>query len=455
MIPVLSTSESRRLDEEAAEPVGVLMERAGWAVGWAAAELGAGYGTRVSVLVGPGNNGGDGWVSAGVLAGRGCRVTCHEFAEPRTDAARTARSVAIRRGVVAESVETRVRADIVIDAVFGSGIRGDLPEWFERWTDASTVVAAHVPSGLDPETGVAAASTIPATVTVAFHALSPGHLIGAGPDVCGEVRIADIGLQDGAPSMQVVTADDAMLPVRPRTAHKWSVGSVLVVGGSPGMIGAPILTAKSALAFGAGSVGLVVPDSHMDSAELLAPEILSYRQAELPERFDVIVAGPGMASETRPLEHVLAHEGPIVLDADALTSDLLDRISDRSGSTVLTPHAGELERLTGEPPTWQSADEFAKSLGAVVVFKGNPTFVCAAGVPRVITANGRELASIGTGDVLAGMIGTAIARGMDPVDGASAATYWHGVAAADLATETTVTANVLASFVGRYAGTTP
>ena len=153
MIPVLSTSESRRLDEEAADPVGVLMDRAGWAVGRAATELGAGYGTRVSVLVGPGNNGGDGWVSAGVLAGRGCRVTCHEFSEPKTDPARTARSHALRRGVITKSVDDRVRADIVIDAVFGSGIRGDLPRWIERWSDAPTVVAAHVPSGLDPETG--------------------------------------------------------------------------------------------------------------------------------------------------------------------------------------------------------------------------------------------------------------------------------------------------------------
>lgn len=453
MIPVLSTFESQRLDEEAADPIGMLMDRAGWAVAQAAVGLGAGYGSRISVLVGPGNNGGDGWVAAGVLAARGCHVTVHEMAEPKTEAARVARSVSMQGGVVVESVEVKVRADIVIDAIFGSGIRGNLPAWIEQWSDAPTVVAAHVPSGLDPDTGNAAGSTLLATVTVAFHALSPGHLIGDGPELCGDVRIADIGLAGGNPEMQVVTDSDAVLPHRPRSGHKWSVGSVLVVGGSPGMIGAPVMAAKSALAFGAGAVGLAVPEGLMESAWLLAPEILSYRQEGLPDRFDVILAGPGMASNADVLDLVLGHDGPLVLDADALSPDVLDRVSDRAEPTILTPHAGELERLAGKRPTWEVAAELAGSVGAVVVFKGNPTFVCGSGVPRVVTSNGPELATIGTGDVLAGMISAAIARGMDPVDGASAAAYWHGVAAADLACDTTVTADVLAGFVGRYAGT--
>ena len=196
MIPVLMTSEGQRLDREASDPVDVLMERAGWGVAQAAVDLGAGYGTRVSVLAGPGNNGGDGWVAAGVLARRGALVTVHQMAEPTTSASQTARSAALRSGVELDSVDNRIGADVVIDALFGSGIRGDLPGWIRRWSDTSTLVAAHVPSGLDPDTGAAAESTLEATVTVAFHALSPGHLIGAGPELCGRVRVVDIGLEN-------------------------------------------------------------------------------------------------------------------------------------------------------------------------------------------------------------------------------------------------------------------
>jgi NAD(P)H-hydrate repair Nnr-like enzyme with NAD(P)H-hydrate dehydratase domain len=160
-----------------------------------------------------------------------------------------------------------------------------------------------------------------------------------------------------------------------------------------------------------------------------------------------------MAREIGALDRVLSHDGPIVLDADALSPDVLDRVSDRSEPTVLTPHSGELERLTAKAPSWQVAAELADAAGAIVVFKGNPTFVCGPGVPNVITSNGPELASIGTGDVLAGMVSAVIARGMEPVAGAAAAAHWHGVAAADLASQRTVTADVLAGFVGRYAGT--
>lgn len=450
MIPVLSTEESRRLDREAADPVSVLMERAGWAVAGAAIELGAGYGSMVSVLAGPGDNGGDGWVAARRLAGLGCRVTVHRLGESKTEASATARGKALAAGVHESTLDHRIAADVVIDAVFGSGIRGDLPDSFERWQRAQRVVAAHVPSGLDPDTGTAAERTLRATRTVAFHALSPGHLLGAGPGLCGDVSIADIGLDGGEPTLQVVTESDSALPVRPRTAHKWSAGSVLVVGGSSGMIGAAVMAAKSALRFGAGAVGLAVPDDLSHTAGLLAPEILSYDQSDLPTRFDVIVAGPGMGADSGLLGRVLAHDGPLVLDADALTADLPSMLTERGGATVLTPHAGELNRLTGTEADWHDAAALAESAGAVVLLKGSPTFVCSSGPPSVVTSNGPELASIGTGDVLAGMIGAATARGMDPVTAASSAAYWHGVAAADLAVQRTVTADALVEHIAHF-----
>jgi hydroxyethylthiazole kinase-like uncharacterized protein yjeF len=427
------------------------MERAGWAVAGAAIELGAGYGSKVSVLAGPGDNGGDGWVAARRLAGRGCRVTVHRLGESKTEASAEARARALAAGVVESTIDHPIPADIVIDAVFGSGIRGGLPESFDAWRGTGPVVAAHVPSGLDPDTGMAAIGTLRATRTVAFHALSPGHLLLAGPELCGEVTVADIGLAGGQPNLEVVTESDALLPVRPRSAHKWSAGSVLVVGGSSGMIGAAVMAAKSALGFGAGAVGLAVPDDMSQTAGVLAPEILSYGQSDLPTRFDVIVAGPGMGEAPELLRRVLGHDGPIVLDADALTADLPGVLSGRSNPTVLTPHAGELKRLTGTEPDWHASAALAESSGAVVLLKGNPTFVCSSGPPSVVVSNGPELASIGTGDVLAGMIGATIARGLEPGIAASSAAYWHGVAAADLAERRTVTADALVEHIAHYA----
>jgi hydroxyethylthiazole kinase-like uncharacterized protein yjeF len=453
MIPVLSTAESSRLDREAADRIDQLMEHAGWALAGAAIELGAGYGSRVSVLTGPGNNGGDGWVAARRLVGRGCLVTVHPLTEPKTDIAGRASRLALEAGVQVAPLGAAAAPDLVIDALFGSGIRDELPPDVLRWIDVGVpIVAAHVPSGLDPDTGTTTGRTFRADVTVAFHALSPGHLLGSGPDLCGRVTVADIGLEGGKPTLEVVTDADAALPARPRTAHKWSAGSVLVVGGSSGMIGAAVMAAKSALRFGAGAVGLAVEPEMSQAAALLAPEVLSYDQTELPDRFDVIVAGPGMGDATDVLKRVLAHDGPLVLDADALMPELPAMLEQRSAPTVLTPHAGELERLTGGGSDWHAARELATSTGTVVLLKGSPTLVCGRGTPRVVTTNGPELASIGTGDVLAGMIGAAIARGMGPAAATAAAAHWHGVAASDLAAERTVTADVLVEHVAQYSG---
>ena len=452
VIPVLSTAESRRLDREAADPVTGLMERAGWAVAGAAIGLGAVYGSRVSVLAGPGDNGGDGWVAARRLADRGCLVTVHQLGDPKTEASAQAQQRALAAGVLESTLDQRSGADVVIDAVFGSGIRGELPPALRGWHGAEQVVAAHVPSGLDPDTGVAAEGTLRATRTVAFHALSPGHLLGEGPDLCGAVSVADIGLAGGEPTLELVTDSDAALPARQRTAHKWSAGSVLVVGGSSGMLGAAVMAAKSALRFGAGAVGLAVPDDMSQTAALLAPEVLSYDQSDLPTRFDVVVAGPGMGDAPDLLERVLEHDGPLVLDADALSADLPAMLAGRRAPTVLTPHAGELKRLTAGERDWHAAAKLAESSGAVVLLKGSPTFVCRGGPPAVVTANGPELASIGTGDVLAGMIGAALARGMGPAAATAAAAHWHGVAASDLAAERTVTADALVEQVARYSG---
>lgn len=454
MLPVLTTAESSRLDAEAAGRIDELMERAGWALARGAINEGAGYGKRVSVLVGPGNNGGDGWVSARRLAQRGCRVTVHQLSEPRTPVARRARDKALPLVGVADIADLR-DADVVVDALFGSGLRSELPDGVKRWIGLpAPLVSAHIPSGLDPDSGDTNGPVFSASRTVAFHALSPGHLIGFGPDLCGAVSVADIGLEGGVAEFNVMEASDAPRPRRVRTGHKWSVGSVLVVGGSDGMLGAAVMAAQSALRFGAGAVGMAVPDRLVGLATQLAPEILAYPQSALPERFDVVVVGPGMGGETGPIAQVLHREGPVVIDADALGASSPPELSSRNGPTLLTPHAGEFRRLVGMEPSYEAATHFASETGLTVLLKGNPTFVCTGDTPICVTSNGPELATIGTGDVLAGMVGALIARGLDVATAAASGAFWHGVAARDLARSGAVTAPTLMAHIPRYAGVT-
>lgn len=455
MQPVLTTAESGRLDRQAGDRIDQLMESAGWALAGAAIDLGAGYGSRISVLTGPGNNGGDGWVAARRLVSRGCFVTVHPLSDPMTAVATRARDRAIRGGVDVAELDDPVRPDLIVDALFGSGIRDELPARVQRWIDLDVpCVAAHVPSGLDPDTGTTTGRAFRADTTVAFHALSPGHLVAEGPGLCGRVVVADIGLEGGDPLWQVFEDGDVAMPLRAAAAHKWSAGSVLVVGGAPGMVGAAVMAARSALRFGAGAVGLAVQPDVSEAAAILAPEVLSYAQSDLPDRFDVLVAGPGMRDPEGVLDRVLRHEGPIVLDADALTADLPGLLAHRSGTTVLTPHAGELGRLTGEGATWRAAAGLAGRTGAVVLLKGGPTFVCGIGTPTVVTSNGPELATIGTGDVLAGMIAALLARGMEPTQATATAAHLHGRAGHELARTRTVTADALVEEIARHAQVT-
>ncbi|MYB46110.1 MAG: NAD(P)H-hydrate dehydratase [Acidimicrobiia bacterium] len=465
MIPVLTAEQSRRQDALATSDPRTLLDRAGLAVALQAVALGAGYGSRVAVLAGPGNNGGDGYVAARYLAGRGIAVDVYPLAEPRTDPARWARDLARREGVRIRRWSDARPADMVIDALFGAGFRGEPPDLSSRdqpgpGGEAGVPwLAVDVPSGLDATTGEAAAGTPHAQATVTFHGYRVGHLIASGPDRCGDVVVADIGLPDVAPELRLCEEADAPLPVRPRTAHKWSAGSVLVVGGSDGLDGAATLTARSALRAGAGAVMIACPPTVEEKVR--APEIMtraigsgrSLSAADLPQvvelaqRFDLVIIGPGLGSspDLGPFVTGILRgwQGPVVADADALNALGDPGGLARSGDTVITPHAGEFQRLTGRAATYQEAARLAGDTGATVLLKGAPTFVM--GADRwLVNSGGRELATIGTGDVLAGMIGAFwAAGGGDGAEAARSGAYWHGRAAAELAARRTVTADLL------------
>ena len=444
MHPVLSPQTKAELDASHPEPVSVLMERAGTAVAREAVRMGVEYGSRVTVVAGPGNNGGDGYVAARVLRRRGVAARVLAIAEPKTDAAADAADRCRRAGVPVDTMSEERLADacdLLIDAGFGGRPRAGLDPAPTAWNAVGPVLAVDVPTGLDPTSGEADQASVRADRTVTFHALSPGHVLGDGPDVSGTVVVADIGLHGGEPSMFVMEDSDVVTPSRERRTHKWAAGSVLIVGGDEGMIGAAVMAGRSALHFGAGAVG--VATSRPDICQTVAPELLAHHideTGELGDRYDVLCIGPGLSE---PRDDLLGHAGPVVLDAGSL-HDHLD-LSGRSHDTVLTPHAGELRRLDGAERTG------AADLVTLVV-KGNPTRVLGGGREILVTSGGPELATIGTGDVLSGMISALCARGVDGTMAAASAAQVHGRAAACIARDRTVTADLLVLEIGRRAG---
>ena len=454
MRPVLSAQEYRRVDKAFTGDLGAAMDRAGHAVALAATRAGAGYGKRVAVLAGPGNNGGDGYVAARHLRDRGAAVTIHVYAEPTTELAKAAARRTEASGLPIMALGPPVKADVVVDALFGGGMRRGIPDEVLAWMGTEApVVAVDFPTGLDPDTGEVDEAAFVAAETVTFSTLKTGHVKGRGPDHCGVVTVADIGIEGGEPSMLVAEESDAPRPGRQRTAHKWSAGSVLVLGGSTGMVGAAVYAGRAALRFGAGSV--VVTSSDRGMIQGAAPELVAntFEQAgETLSRFDVVIAGPGLDdSDIESVRPLVSKAARVVLDAGGLSPALLHAAKDGDAEIVVTPHDAEFVRVAGVAAGAYAVRAFAVRENITVLRKGNPTMISDGGLPILVMTGGPELASIGTGDVLAGMIGALWARGLGPVEAAVSAAYWHGIAGADLATRETVTAPGLLDCIGAFA----
>lgn len=453
MKPVLTAEEYLRVDQAYEGDLSEAMDRAGFAVALAAVSLGVGYGSRVAVLAGPGNNGGDGYVAARYLKGRGASPVVYALSPPKTALAEAAAVEAADSGVRIVPMDQPVDCDLVIDSVFGGSARGGMPSEVLAWMGThAPVVSVDYPTGMEPNTGKVEERAFRATSTVTFGVLKTSHVRGTGPDYCGNVIVADIGIEGGEPCMFVAEAHDAPRPRRNRTDHKWSAGSVLVVGGSRGMTGAAVLAARGALSFGAGSAAVASPlPERIASA---APDLLTFEmeQKDRLDKFDVAVVGPGLDSQDlESVVPILQMYDRVVLDAGALTPDLVDAALENGRQVVVTPHAAEFKRIAGVGPGGYSARAFARKNGLTVLLKGNPTLVTDGSLPVLVDTGGRELASIGTGDVLAGMIGALWARGLDPVDSAVSGAYWHGVAGAKVAADTSVTADRLVEAVGEFA----
>ncbi|MCP3973157.1 MAG: NAD(P)H-hydrate epimerase, partial [bacterium] len=217
---VITPEESNRLDAASIEPVEVLMERAGLGVALAAVDLGIGYGSKVVVLAGRGNNGGDGYVAARYLQNRGAQVIVHALGYPHDPASVAGRAWtrAVQSGVKVVDFGTPEAADLVVDALFGVGFRGELPAEVLPWLDHDApVLSVDVPSGLDAGTGDVTGAAFVADATITFHALKPGHLLGEGPERCGVIDTVDIGLHGGEAELRVCEREDAPVAHRHRT----------------------------------------------------------------------------------------------------------------------------------------------------------------------------------------------------------------------------------------------
>jgi hydroxyethylthiazole kinase-like uncharacterized protein yjeF len=425
--PLYTAAEMRSAEERYPrypDSIPELMERAGAAV---AREAMVAFpdARRFACVCGGGSNGGDGRVAARVLG---------------------------EAGREADETNDVDGYDVVVDALFGTGFRGEpraeAAALIERMNAASaSVVSVDLPSGVDASTGEIAGAVVDADLTVTFHAPKVGLVVAPGRFRAGRVVVADIGLQSIPTEHRRATAELLRrVPLRREGDTKYTAGAVLVVGGHRGMSGAAALTARAAFRADAGYVALAVPEESLPVVETLVLEAVKtgWREdsaldtiAEVGERASALALGPGLGrgESRRALVRGLLErlDLPAVVDADALFE--LEPVA-REAATVLTPHAGELARLLGADPAWvgthrlEAARTAAERFGAVVLLKGPDTIVASPGGAVVVSDWGPPaLATAGTGDVLTGVLASFLAKGLDAVEAAAAAAVAHGRAA--------------------------
>ncbi len=487
MIPILDAPRMRAADAAAIRhgtPSGELMENAAEALCQELVRAYPGW-RRVAVACGPGNNGGDGLAAARMLAERGIAVSLFTLADPaayRGDpAANLARAAAF--GLAPVTLASRggfdalrrelADSDGVVDALFGTGLGRPLAGSARRAVEAINrsgrpAVAADVPSGLSAQGGAVAGAAVRAALTVAFGAPKLCHVLPPASDLCGRLVVADIGisratLEEKARRLWLAEASDAqlLLPARPLGSHKADFGRLAIVAGSRGKAGAAILAARGALRAGAGLVTVFCAESLEGLVVGGLPEAMT---SGLPESggglaargarallgalegFDAAVVGPGLGASdetVRFLELVLAGARiPVVADADALNAfgGRARFFRRRRGPTVLTPHPGEAARLLSTTPRKIQADRLAAGralagkTSSVVVLKGAYSLIASPSGGIAVNPTGSPLlATAGSGDILAGVIGALLAGGLGPHEAAVAGAWLHGAAADSLA----------------------
>jgi NAD(P)H-hydrate epimerase len=464
--PLYTAGEMRAVDAWAIERAGVpsdeLMERAGEGLARVVARV-AGRGP-VRIVVGRGNNGGDGLVAARLLRAEGREVDVLAAAEldGMEGDARLNLERLPGRPPAPWAPEALDGSGVVVDCLLGTGFSGAPREPVASVIAAmnaqrAPVVACDVPSGVDASSGEVVSEAVRARVTATFHGSKVGLWVAPGALCAGEVEEVGIGVPRGAPDPSEVGLIAArvleLVPSRPRHGTKFTSGVVTIVGGGRGLTGAPAMAAMSAMRAGAGYVQVAVPASIEPALELRLLEAMTRGLpeeegghvpdgvagvVELAERAGAVVLGPGLgrrpASQDFARGVAQAVEAPLLVDADGLNAHAgrLEDLRERTAPTVLTPHAGELGRLLDVPSDevdahrLERAREAAARSGAIVVLKGDDTIVAAPEGPVVVsTGASPALATAGTGDVLSGLVATLLAKGLEPFEAAAAGVLAH------------------------------
>ena len=462
-IPVLTNAELRPIEARFASASPPLMERAGRATAQAARQLATDTGARILVVAGPGNNGGDAWVAAAHLLESFHKVVVLDAtgAAPKAAEARAAKDTfTARRGEVVREWPAGPAPALILDGLLGIGLARDVEAPFaaliERMNASpAPILAIDVPSGLESETGHVRGAAVRAKHTLTLLAHKVGLHTADGPDHCGAIELDDLGAGDAvlaAARGALLTPRDVApwLAPRRRNAHKGDFGTLGIVGGNRGMVGAALLAGRSALLAGAGKVYLGLLAADAPAADLLHPELM-LRPVDDAILAQVLVMGPGAgqspsATSVSMFERVLlpgaiASTKALVLDADALNaiafSDTLRAaLPKRNAPTIVTPHPAEAARLLGRTTAEVQSDrlaaalELARDFNSHVVLKGVGS-LCASPDARwaVNTTGNPGLASGGTGDVLAGLIGALLCQGLEAGRALRYAVCLHGAAA--------------------------
>ena len=430
--PFFPLSELRQIEAQALQEELPLMERAGRAacdlvLRWPSSVQ------HVAIMVGPGNNGGDGLVCARELRNAGLEVTMHRPPE----------------------LPDFSRADLIIDALFGIGLARDLSPQIQTLVDTANrsgkpILALDTPSGLDAYTGAIRGGAIRAHKTLTFIADKPGLHTGAGCEYAGEVQLEALGLHPSVSSQPcgelIREAPPALQRLRRhRNTHKGQFGTLAIFGGARGMLGAPLLAGRAALKMGAGKIRLGFLAQNYPAVDWQQAESMLHSAAELLAMPDNthLIAGPGLGQEemAKQLVAKLLHEArPLLLDADALNliaahSSLQTALRARKDQTILTPHPAEAARLLAcstqqvQADRLAAAQSLAQGLNCIVLLKGAGS-ICSDGQRWSINNSGNAaLSNAGQGDALAGMIMALCAQGLDGFDAIQCAAWLHGAAA--------------------------
>ncbi len=478
---ILTCEQTRILEKNQVERGSTyfqLMNNAGVQVGKVLiAQMGATKKSTVAVLCGKGNNGGDGFVAAQYLTSQGINAYALLVdGEPRTEDSMQALEQAVSNGVevvriweYSQKVKDIISvADYVIDAVYGIGFKGSLSDNIKILADLvnsthSKVLAVDIPSGVNCDTGAVSNTAFKADVTVSFSTLKPCHVLYPAMDYCGKTTVAQVGINKGliydSPYL-TETIDGSklstLMPEKNISANKGSNGTLSVLCGSYGMMGAAQMCIQGALRSGAGLVKSVIPSNLYPILATNIPQAVFMPYASTDsidmleqslQKATAVVAGCGLGTTPKAkelTEYVIRNStAPIVLDADALNviADNLDILSESNAPIIITPHPGEMARLLNtkveiiQKNRITVAVEFAKMYGVIVVLKGAYTVVAhPKGKVTVNPTGNKGMAKAGSGDVLAGMIAGMLAQGMLPFSAAVSGVYCHGYAG-DLAQE--------------------